>query len=127
MICALILSVATFAKAQEAPATPVAPKAYNPEEAAKKATKQLTGTLKLTDDQKVKVMDLYLAQNNENAKINDDATLDAKGKKSKVSKLKGETDTKIIALLTDEQKTAYQTWKDERKAAKEAAAAKPSM
>jgi len=119
MICALSLSAAAFVHAQETPAPPPVAKVYSPEDMAKRSAKQLAEKLKLSEDQKTKVTALYLEQNTQTAKINEEAGTDRNAARVKVMKLRAEVEGKVVALLTDEQKAAFKAWQDERKAAQQ--------
>ena len=116
MICAFLFSVITYANAQQGGGR----MGGTPEERAKRNTDQLAEKLKLTEDQKTKVLAIYTAQNGEMAKAREAASGDASGMREKMMKMMGETNTKIEGVLTDEQKTTFKTYLEERKKAMEA-------
>ncbi|RNL54030.1 hypothetical protein [Pedobacter jejuensis] len=116
MICALLFSVITYASAQQGGGR----MGGTPEERAKRSTDQLVEKLKLTEDQKTKVMAIYTAQNAEMTKAREAAGDDMSGMREKMTKMNAETNTKIEAVLTDEQKPAFKTMLEERKKAMEA-------
>lgn len=116
MICALLFSVITYANAQQGGGR----MGGTPEERAKRNTDQLAEKLKLTEDQKTKVLAIYTAQNAEMTKAREGAGGDMSGMREKMTKMMGETNTKIEAVLTDEQKTTFKAYLEERKKAMEA-------
>ena len=89
----------------------------SPEERAKRTLDQLTEKLKLTEDQKTKVMVILTDQNTQMNKAREDANGDRDTMRASFTKIQAEGQTKINALLTDDQKKAYATWQEERKAA----------
>ncbi|UKT64637.1 hypothetical protein [Pedobacter mucosus] len=118
MICALVFSVITYANAQQGGGG--GRMGGTPEERAKRNTDQLVEKLKLTEDQKTKVMEIYTTQNAAMAKDREAAGGDMSGMREKMTKMTAETNTKIEAILTDEQKTAFKVMLDERKKQMEA-------
>lgn len=86
-----------------------------PEERATKATAQLTEKLTLTADQQTKVHDILLDQNNQMAKIREEAGEDRKAMREKSMALMEGNNTKINAVLTDDQKKTYAAYLQERK------------
>lgn len=110
LICGLLLSVVTFANAQQGNGR----QKMSPEDRARRTTEQLTEKLKLNDDQKTKVMAIYLEQGKTMQKVRGEAGDDRAAMREKMMKLMKETDEKVTALLTDDQKKAYTTWKEER-------------
>lgn len=113
MICALLFSVITYANAQQGGGR----MGGTPEERAKKMVDMLTEKLKLNDDQKTKVTAIYTEQGTAMAKIREEANGDRDAMREKSMKLRKETDEKVTALLTDDQKTAYKAWQEEQRAA----------
>ncbi|WP_411972576.1 hypothetical protein ACLCDV_00010 [Sphingobacterium sp. Lzh-3] len=85
-----------------------------PEENATKVVTELVTKLTLNDEQKTAVSTIVLDQEKAIAAVIQDTTATADGKKESISKIQGESDTKIAQLLTDEQKTAYQKYVTER-------------
>ncbi|WP_443938419.1 DUF4890 domain-containing protein [Pedobacter sp. MW01-1-1] len=112
MICAFVLSVVTFAHAQQGGGGRMG---GSPEERAKRNTDVLAEKLKLSDDQKTKVLAIYTEQNAAMAKAMQDAGDDRSGMREKMTKMNAETNTKIDAVLTEEQKPAFKALQEERK------------
>lgn len=106
IVCGLLFSVITFAKAQGQQQTP--------EERAKNNTTRLAEKLNLTDDQKTKVEAIFLDQAKASVKLREEAAGDRDAMRTKMQKLNEETNTKISALLTDDQKKAFEAWKTEQ-------------
>jgi protein CpxP len=113
MICALLFSVITYASAQQAGGR----MGGTPEERAKRNTDQLAEKLKLTEDQKTKVLAIYTEQNAAMAKAREAGEgMD----REKMTKMMTDTNTKVEALLNDEQKTAFKAYLEERRKQMEA-------
>ncbi|MDF2853024.1 MAG: hypothetical protein K0S31_3709 [Sphingobacterium multivorum] len=85
-----------------------------PEENATKVVTELVTKLTLNEEQKTAVSTIVLNQEIAIAAVIQDATATADAKKESITKIQGESDTKIAQLLTDEQKTAYQKYVTER-------------
>ena len=124
VICGLLFSVVTFANAQQGGQGQGGPgrrQMLTPEE----RVKLLDEKVKLTDDQKTKVTEAYTAAAAEQKKSREEAMASGGGDRdammAKFQKMQADLDTKIKAILTDEQKAAYKTWQDEMKAAREKA------
>ena len=116
IICGLLLSVVTFAQAQEGQGQRQGGRGMGtPEERAKRQTEQLTEKLKLTDDQKAKVSAIYTEQAASMTKLREEAKGDREVMMAAMTKANEATDVKITALLNDDQKKAFATWKEERK------------
>ncbi|WP_443943822.1 hypothetical protein ACJVDH_12925 [Pedobacter sp. AW1-32] len=113
MICALLFAVVTFANAQQGGGR----MGGTPEERTKKMVETLTEKLKLTDDQKTKVSAIYTEQATAMTKIREEANGDRDAMREKSMKLRKDTDEKVNAVLTDDQKTAYKAWQEEQRAA----------
>ncbi|WP_316836499.1 DUF4890 domain-containing protein [Pedobacter nutrimenti] len=113
MIFCLLFSVITFANAQGGR------KMADPAERAKKSTDRLAEKLSLNDDQKTKVLAIYTDQATQMNKAWEDSKEDKGAMKTKVAGIMSDSDAKITALLTDDQKKAYDALKAERKAAME--------
>jgi protein CpxP len=111
MICALFFGVITFAHAQGGG------QMRSPEDRAKRTLDQLTEKLKLTDDQKTKVLAVLTDQNVQMNKAREEAGGDRDAMRTSFTKIQADGAVKINALLTDDQKKAYTTWQEERKAA----------
>ncbi|MHA4894791.1 Spy/CpxP family protein refolding chaperone [Pedobacter sp. PWIIR3] len=116
IICGLILSAVTFANAQDAQqqAGGRGP-GGTPEERAKRNVAMVAEKLKLTEDQKTKVTAIYLEQNAKMRKLRDSVGDDRDAIRAVMMKQTAQTDSKIEALLTDEQKKLFTAFKDERK------------
>lgn len=117
IICGLLFSVITFAQAQDGQGQKQGGGRMGgtPEERAKRQTDNLAEKLKLSDDQKTKVSAIYLEQATSMKKLREDAKGDRDAMMASMKKSNEESDTKITALLNDDQKKAYATWKEERK------------
>lgn len=111
MICGLLFSVITFAQAQQDGGR----KMRTPEERAQKNAEGLTKRLGLNDDQKTKATAIFLEQANAVNKAREAGSDDKEARRAQMQKLSDETDVKISALLTEDQKKTYETWKAERK------------
>ncbi|ETZ23322.1 MULTISPECIES: periplasmic heavy metal sensor [Pedobacter] len=116
IICGLLFSVITFAQAQQGQGQG-GRRGGTPEERAKRNTEMLTKKLSLTADQQTKVSAIYLEQAEGMKKLREDAAGDRDAMRAAMVKSNEESDTKINALLNDDQKKAYTTWKEERKEA----------
>ena len=112
IICGLLFSMVTFASAQGG-----GRQMGTPEERATKATTMLMEKLTLTADQQTKVKAILLDQNTQVAKAREEAGDDRQAARAKMMKIMEDNNTKINALLTDDQKKAYTTYLEERKAA----------
>ena len=118
MICGLLFATVTFANAQQGGGRPGGGRMMaNPEE----RVKQLDEKVKLTDDQKTKATAVYTAAADEMKKMREEMQGggDRQAMMEKMQKMNADTDTKLNAIFTAEQKTAYKTWQDEVKAARE--------
>lgn len=114
IICGLLFSVITFANAQDGQGRGGRGMG-TPEERAKRQTEKLAEKLKLTEDQKAKVSVIYTEQGASMAKLREDAKGDRAAMMASMSKANEEADAKVTALLNDDQKKAFATWKEERK------------
>jgi hypothetical protein len=85
-----------------------------PEENATKVMTELVTKLTLSEEQKTAVSTIVLNQEKAIAAVIQDTTATADAKKESITKIQGESDSKIAQLLTDEQKTAYQKYVTER-------------
>jgi protein CpxP len=112
IICALLFSVVTFASAQGQGRM-----GGTPEERIKRQTDQLVEKLKLTDDQKAKATEVFTAQVAAQTKMREEMQGgDRAAMMEKMQKMTAETEAKINAFLTDDQKKAYKVMIDEQKA-----------
>ena len=110
IICGLLLSIMTFAKAQDGDR-----KMPTPEERAEKGTAQLTKKLNLTEDQATKVKAILLDQATASVKMREENKGgDRAAMMAKMKAAMEENDVKINALLNDDQKKAYVAYKEER-------------
>ncbi len=87
-----------------------------PEERAKMQLDRLTETVKLTEDQKTKVSAIYLSQSKSR-----DSLFAAAGQggdrgvmRTKMTEMSAATDKKILELLNEDQKQAYNAYIKER-------------
>lgn len=85
-----------------------------PEENATKVVTELVTKLTLNDEQKTAVSTIVLDQEKAVAALIQDSTTTPEVKKENITKLQGESDSKIAQLLTDEQKVAYQKYIEKR-------------
>ena len=118
IICGLLFSMVTFASAQGQGGR----MGGTPEERIKRQTDQLVEKLKLSDEQKVKATDVFTAQVAAQTKMREEMQAgsgDRAAMMEKMQKMTAETETKINAFLTDDQKKAYKTMLDEQKVARE--------
>jgi len=88
----------------------------SPEERVKMQMDRLTETVKLTDDQKIKVSALYLSQSKSR-----DSLFTAVGQggdrqvmRTKMMEISAATDKKVLELLNEDQKKAYNAYVQER-------------
>lgn len=114
ILCGMLFGVMTFAHAQGGGRM-----MGTPEERATKATTTLTDKLTLTADQQTKVKAILLDQNAQMDKARAEAGDDRQAMRTKMMAMMQENNTKINALLTDDQKKAYASYLEERKAAME--------
>ncbi|MEE1944954.1 hypothetical protein VRU48_07545 [Pedobacter sp. KR3-3] len=119
MICGLLFSVVTFAQAQQGGGQGGQRRMMaTPED----RVKQLDEKVKLTDDQKTKATAVYTEAAEAQKKMREEMQGgggDRQAMMEKMQKMTAETDTKINAFLTEDQKKAYKAWQDEVKAARE--------
>ncbi|MFI5452518.1 hypothetical protein ACHMWN_10205 [Pedobacter sp. UC225_61] len=84
--------------------------------------KQLDEKVKLTDDQKTKATAVYTEAAETQKKMREEMMAgggDRDAMMAKMQKMQSDLDTKVNAILNDDQKKAYKTWQDEVKAARE--------
>jgi len=110
IICGLLFSVITFAKAQDGDR-----KMPTPEERAERTAAQLTKKLNLTEDQKAKVKTIFLDQATAMVKMREESKGDREGMMAKMKTINEANDVKINAILNDDQKKAFAEWQAERK------------
>ena len=95
-----------------------------PQATPEERAKQLDEKVKLTDEQKTKATAVYAEAAEAQKKMREEmqaagGTPDRAAMMEKRTKMQAETDAKLNAIFTAEQKTAYKTWQDEQKAAME--------
>ena len=112
IICGLLFSVITFAHAQGGSRN-----MGTPEERATKMAARLTEKLSLTPDQQTKIKAIFLDQSTQMEKARTEAGDDRKAGREQMMAMMKDNDTKINAILTDDQKKAYTAYQEERKAA----------
>ena len=115
MICAIVCAGVIYANAQQNGGR----MGGTPAERTQKMVDMLAQKLKLSDAQKVQVDTIFSQQNAAMMKMRGDGTGDRTEMREKMTALRDESDRKINAVLTDDQKIAYKAWQDERKAAME--------
>ncbi|MBC7418165.1 MAG: hypothetical protein H7325_08435 [Pedobacter sp.] len=115
MICAIVCAGVIYANAQQNGGR----MGGTPAEKTQKMVDMLAQKLKLSDAQKVQVDTIFSKQNAAMMKMRGDGTGDRTEMREKMTALRDESDKKINAVLTDDQKIAYKAWQDERKAAME--------
>ncbi len=113
IICGLLISVMTFANAQDAPKQGGRGMG-TPEERAQRTTAQLTKQLSLNEDQQAKVKTIYLEQATNMMKVREESKGDRDAMMAKMKAANEDTNKKVEALLNDDQKKAFATWKEER-------------
>jgi protein CpxP len=118
MICGLLLGTITLTNAQDG-----GRKMISPEDRAKRQTERLAEKLKLSEEQKSKVLAIYTEQAAEMTKDMQAAKEDRKAKHEEMKARMTASEAKIEAILTADQKKAYEEMKAERKAAMEKRAA----
>lgn len=110
MICGLLFSVITFAHAQDG-----GRQKMTPAERAQRSVDGLSKKLNLNEDQKTKATAIFLDQANAMEKARADGNTDKDARRAAMMKLSEDTDAKIGAILTADQKKDYETYKAERK------------
>jgi periplasmic protein CpxP/Spy len=114
IICGLLFGAVTFASAQQGGGRMQA----TPEE----RVKQLDEKVKLTEEQKTKAQAVYVEAAAAQKKMREEMMAgggDRQAMMEKMQKMTADVDSKLNAMFTAEQKTAYKTWQDEVKAARE--------
>lgn len=110
MICGLMLGIAGFAQAQQGGGRGMMMK---PEE----RVKLLDEKLKLSDDQKTKLTTVFTEQAEAMKKMREEMQgADRDAMREKMQKLRAENDTKVSAVLNDDQKKTYEAWQKEQRA-----------
>ncbi|MCX2583676.1 hypothetical protein [Pedobacter sp. MR22-3] len=110
MICGLMLGIAGFAQAQQGGGRGMMMK---PEE----RVKLLDEKLKLSDDQKTKLTTVFTEQAEAMKKMREEMQgADRDAMREKMQKFRTENDTKVSAVLNDDQKKTYEAWQKEQRA-----------
>jgi len=110
MICGLMLGIAGFANAQQQGGGQ-GRMMMKPED----RVKQLDEKLKLSDDQKTKLTAVYTEQAETMKKMREEMKDgDRDAMREKMQKMRADTDAKVTAVLTDDQKKTYQDWQKEQ-------------
>ncbi|MGO4877178.1 periplasmic heavy metal sensor [Pedobacter sp. AJM] len=110
MICGLMLGIAGFAQAQQGGGRGMMMK---PEE----RVKLLDEKLKLSDDQKTKLTTVFTEQAEAMKKMREEMQgADRDAMREKMQKFRAENDTKVSAVLNDDQKKTYEAWQKEQRA-----------
>ena len=118
MICGLLFATVAFANAQQGGGRPGGGRMMA---APEERVKQLDEKVKLTDDQKTKATAVYTAAADEMKKMREEMQGggDRQAMMEKMQKMNAETDTKLNAIFTADQKTAYKVWQDKVKTDRE--------
>jgi len=110
MICGLMLGIAGFAQAQQGGGRGMMMK---PEE----RVKQLDEKLKLSDDQKTKLVAVFTEQAESMKKMREEMQGgDRDAMREKIQKFRADGDAKVSAVLNDDQKKTYEVWQKEQRA-----------
>ncbi len=113
MICGLMLGIAGFAQAQQGGGQGRGVMMMKPEE----RVKQLDEKLKLSDDQKTKLTTVFTEQAEAMKKMREEMQgADRDAMREKMQKFRADNDTKVSAVLTDDQKKTYEAWQKEQRA-----------
>ncbi len=116
MICGLLFSMIAFAQAQPGQGRPAGGlggrMGMNPEA----RVKQLDEKLKLSDDQKTKLTAIFTDQADAQKKLREESIGDRQAMMEKMQKQRAELETKITAVLTEDQKKTYKAMLDEQRA-----------
>ncbi|MVZ63178.1 hypothetical protein [Sphingobacterium humi] len=100
----------------------------NPEEKAKQTITEWTSQMNLTQEQQTQLYDLVLAHKKAKLAIKaDTAQTDEAKKAEQIAALSAELDSKVDALLTEEQKPLYAKIVEERASKKQAPAVTPQV
>ncbi len=99
----------------------------NPEEKAKATVTEWTTQLNLTEEQQVQVYNLVLEHKKAKLAIKADTAQTDDAKKQQIQKLTTDLDTKVVELLTDEQKPLYAKIVEQRETKKKEPEAQPAV
>lgn len=114
IVVVLLLSVFTFANAQNAPQGER--KMLSPEERAKRQTEMLSTKLNLTAAQKTQVEAIFLSQAASVDSLRKASAGDMQAMRGAMKPIQTASDAKLMGVLTAEQKTQYTAMQEERKA-----------
>jgi protein CpxP len=117
MAAILVVSCGALLAQNDAPsAAPMHQRGGNPE----RELQQLTRALSLTADQQTQVKALLTEQRQKMEALrnssSDASSQAAPSRREQMESVRNETDTKITALLNDDQKTKFAAWQQQRKA-----------
>lgn len=108
-----MLGIAGFAQAQQGGGQGRGGMMMKPEE----RVKQLDEKLKLSDDQKTKLTTVFTEQAEAMKKMREEMQgADRDAMREKMQKFRADNDTKVSAVLTDDQKKTYEAWQKEQRA-----------
>lgn len=107
----LIASTTAFAQGQRDGRQP---RELPDAERIEKMVENLTEKLSLSEDQKVKIQDLYTSHYEKVAELRETYGDDRETQRAERKNLRSELEESITALITDEQNTAYEELKKER-------------
>ncbi|MCJ0742557.1 hypothetical protein [Pedobacter montanisoli] len=115
LICTFIFGVIAFANAQQGGGRMGGNMGRMDPEAR---VKQLDEKLKLSDDQKTKVLAIFKDQGEAQKKMMEEAQNggDRSAMREKMQKMREEYDAKLNGVLNEDQKKAYKAWQDEQRA-----------
>ena len=112
----LLLSVFTFANAQNSPqGSPGGRNMGTPEERAQRQTEMVSTRLNLTADQKAQVQVIFLAQAKSVDSLRKASAGDMAAMRSSMKSIQQANESKLITVLNDEQKKQYAAYQEERK------------
>ncbi len=98
----------------------------NPEEKAKQTVTEWTSQLNLTQEQQTQIYDIVLEAKKAKLAIKSDAAQTDEAKKAEqLAAITADLDSKVVGLLTEEQKPLYAKIVEERAAKKQAPEAQP--
>jgi periplasmic protein CpxP/Spy len=117
MICGLLFGMVAFAQAQQDGGRPNGRNRMGMSPEAR--LKALDEKLKLSDEQKTKITAIFTAQGETQRKMREEAQAggaDRQAMMEKMQKMRAEVETKVSAVLNDDQKKTYKAMLDEQKA-----------
>ena len=119
VVVILLLSVFTFANAQN---RPQGGRGMGPEERAKRQTEMLSTRLNLTAEQKTQVEAIFMSQAKSVDSLRTASEGSTQGLRGKMKPLQEAAESRLAAVLNDEQKKQYVALQEERKARMQQAA-----